>query len=56
MKIEISRPLRVVIESIWNGLRMGSKAHVAIAHVAIPIRGKIVIESAIVESIFPIKW
>jgi hypothetical protein len=53
--MEMSTPLRVVIKTTWYRPSRGSKTIVETAHVATPIRGKIVIESAIVERIFPVK-
>tara|TARA_Y100000817_G_scaffold152731_1_gene119377 strand:- start:275 stop:451 length:177 start_codon:yes stop_codon:yes gene_type:complete len=56
VKIEINMPLKVVIKTIWNKPNRGSKTMVETAHVTTPMRGKMVIDRAMVERIFPVKW
>ena len=55
VKMEISMPLKVVIKTIWDSPNRGSKTMVETTHVIAPMRGKMVIDRAIVERIFPVK-
>ena len=53
--MEISMPLKVVIKTIWNSPKRGSKTMVETTHVTTPMRGKMVTDRAMVERIFPVK-